>query len=38
MGTGLGSIDISVLALIMVLGLITRFDGWRGGNSPRGPF
>jgi uncharacterized protein YggT (Ycf19 family) len=38
MGNGLGSIDISVLVLLMVLGLIARFGGWRGWNSPRGPF
>ena len=35
---GLGSIDISVLVFIMVLGLMARFGGWRGWNSPRGPF
>jgi len=38
MADGLDSIDIPVLVFIMVLGLMTRFGGWRGWNSPRGPF
>ena len=37
MANGLASIDISALAFIMVLGLLARF-GWRGWNSPDGPF
>ena len=34
----LDSIDRPVLALIMLFGLMMRFGGWRGWNSPRGPF
>lgn len=38
MGNRLDSIDMAVLVFIALLGLIARFGGWRGGNSPRGPF
>jgi hypothetical protein len=34
----LDSVDISVLALIMVLILMARYGGWRGWWPPRGPF
>jgi hypothetical protein len=34
----MNSIDPAILVLIMLLGLIVRFGGWRGGNSPRRPF
>jgi hypothetical protein len=33
----LNSIDQQILVLIMLLGLMVRFGGWRGGNSPRAP-
>jgi hypothetical protein len=34
----LNSIDMPVLVLIMLLGLMVRYGGWRNGNSPRGRF
>jgi hypothetical protein len=34
----LGSIAPPILVLIMLLGLMVRFGGSRGGNSPRNPF
>jgi hypothetical protein len=34
----MNSIEMPELVLVMLFGLMVRFGGWRGGNSPRNPF